>query len=97
MRATRSRRIVRRAVMTLAIVLLLPAWYLLSVAVLWAGLEAGAEGGWLSGAITYSSVPEIYMKPALWYLGSELPGSDAYAHVIWWVQNIVDALNGDRR
>ncbi|MFO1092594.1 MAG: hypothetical protein U0992_04665 [Planctomycetaceae bacterium] len=70
MPATRPRRIIKRAVMALAVVVALPVWYVGSVMCL--GFAIGA--GWVS-----TSPPAIViaaLMPIDWYLRSRYPGSE---------------------
>lgn len=76
MATTNRRRIVRRAVMALAAVVLLPVWYvasLMTIAFLW-GADA-LPSGFLN----------VYIVPADWYCDRELPGSEKLIELFQWI------------
>jgi hypothetical protein len=81
--AIRRRRIVRRAVMVLAVVVLLPIWYIGSV-----GFVVYLAGASLlpKGAQTHPCWH--LMRPALWYVNHpELPGSEMCRRYLQWCEN----------
>ena len=76
MPATRPRRIVRRVVMALAVVVLLPWAYLGSLI----ALEFSVSAGW----IAYSPAIHVYAVPCNWYYRNGLPGHRyAYKCLLW--------------
>ena len=72
MPSTRTRRIVRRATMALAVVVLLPAAYLLSVCSLFVAINADVR----LAPLADSAMWRAYVMPAESYVESGLPGSD---------------------
>jgi len=80
MPATRSRRIVRRAVMALAVAMLLPVWYVGS----WLIVSKAAN----SGVISYKAALVIHpaFEPLNAYCLLGMPGSESLYH-LWWSVN----------
>ena len=78
MPTTRPRQIVRRAAMTVVVIVLLPVCYLGSAL----SLCLAAEMGWLAPTVENSPLTQMYVVPASWYLNdSGLPGAKAYEAV----------------
>ena len=83
---TRRRRIVRRAVMALAVVVLLPVLYVGSI--ISASFAWGA--GWLPGGM--SPVLEAVNAPLIWYCESAYPGSDSIDWAAMEAQDLGERL-----
>jgi len=77
MHTTRSRRIIRRAVMALAVVVLLPVWYVGT----WLVLSRAAREDMIDGSMTAQIRPAFV--PLIWYCNSDLAGAELL-HDIWW-------------
>jgi hypothetical protein len=86
----RSRRIVRRAAMAMAGVVLLVSGYVGSVASLFIANNAG----WLPEAFP-ESVMIAYPTPLIWYARSELPGSTACLSLMQWAIETGNRLADD--
>jgi hypothetical protein len=69
--STRRRRILRRAVIAVAVVVLLPVGYFLSVC---SHFVANADVRLFP--VADSALWRAYTMPVEWYINSELPGSD---------------------
>jgi hypothetical protein len=83
----RARRIVRRAVMALAVVVLLWGGYISSVAILCFAVNAGA----LPIDLPETWLWHRYSAPAIWYTRSDLPGADQCRDLLDWA-----CFEGDR-
>ena len=77
---TRRRRIVRRAVMALAVPVLLLCSYVSGVLV----FVYTAHAGWLPGPVVTSPIAQVYVTPLMLYSESGLPGSRAMRSAIDW-------------
>ena len=89
MPATRRRRIVRTAVMALAVVVLLPVWYVGSVSLLMCVHYAG----WMR-SVTTSTPARWYVHPVMWYTMEceSYPGSQLCWHLVIWSQQAGERL-----
>jgi hypothetical protein len=81
MTTSRKRRIVKRLAVTLAVAMLLLAWYVSS----WALLPRFAEAGGFSQE-TYFSLEAIVYAPINWYCSAGLPGTDLL-YDLWYKAN----------
>jgi hypothetical protein len=89
MNRPRRRRFVRRAVMAVAGVVLLPAWYAISAA----SLIVATNAGWLPAALPESAIL-AYPKPLFWYSeNSERPGALACRSLVGWAIKTGDRLD----
>jgi hypothetical protein len=77
MAETRERRIVRRVVLTIAAVVLLPMWYVVA----WFSASQAARVGLIDEAMTKRLA--VVFAPIRYYSGSELPGAKVLNDV-WW-------------
>jgi hypothetical protein len=87
MPCTRRRRIVRRAVMALAVVLLLPVWYVAA----WLAVSRAAHDGMIRPATVLTIRPAF--APLITYCESELPAA-AWLRGVWWRINPVTVRHG---
>lgn len=89
MAATYKRRLVRRAVMSVAAIVLAIASYLSSVALLLCVRNAG----WMP-SFTASRPVQLYTFPVLWYAteGGDYPGSHLCWELLLWSQQTGEQL-----
>jgi hypothetical protein len=72
-------RIIRRAVMALAVVVLLPGWYVAS----WLSISRLADEGFVSRGTTNTIRPAF--EPVLLYCECGMPGADVLTKTYWAV------------
>ena len=76
--APRNRWIARRAVMAVAVPVLLLGWYVMTYVSLTIADSAG---------LVPDSVPilmlDLFSCPVGWYLGSDLPGTESFQELLW--------------
>lgn len=80
MTTSRTRRITRRAVMTLAVVVLPPVWYIGA----WLAVSLAAREFTCSSETTYYYLRPAF-EPLMWYCATDLPGSTSLNDAWWFV------------
>jgi hypothetical protein len=90
MTESRRRRIVRRAVIAVAVVVLLPVGYVGSVATICILANADA----LPTVVHNSPLAHAYVAPVEWYMESDWPGANACNTLIDWSITVGNRLAG---
>ena len=88
MPTTCRRQIFRRAVLVLAVVVLLPISYVAGVA----ALVAGASSGTIPPALFETRLPSLYIKPLQFYVAADLPGAESIEAIMEWSQRTAGRL-----
>lgn len=81
---SRKRRIIRRTVMVLAVVALLPVWYV-GAWLYWPKVQSGAL---LGRAPVLTEAGNRFFWPITWYSRTDYPGSDALSQLWWWANPV---------
>lgn len=87
----KPRRIVRRAVMAMAVAVLLLNGYVASVGTLYMALGAGV----LPQGVTETAAWRAYTTPSWGYINSGSPGSGDFRDLIEWCANTGDRMRGN--